>query len=71
MDDITCAHCGEPWEVYGLRHDEEPGTYRRVLRGLGCPSCGYEHKEPGQFREEQLRQLIIDGVTDDDPILFM
>lgn len=21
MSDITCAHCGEPWDVYGLRED--------------------------------------------------
>jgi hypothetical protein len=21
MSDVTCSQCGEPWEVYGLRHD--------------------------------------------------
>jgi hypothetical protein len=68
--DINCAHCGEPWDVYGLRHDEEPGTYRKVLSGEGCPSCGYDHPGEGDHREEQLRQLVMDGVTDDDPLLF-
>ena len=22
MSDVCCANCGEPWEVYHLRHDE-------------------------------------------------
>jgi hypothetical protein len=21
MADVTCAHCGEPWDTYGLRHE--------------------------------------------------
>lgn len=70
MDDINCAHCGEPWEVYGLRHDEGPGTYRKVLSGLGCPSCGYDHEGEGEHRAGQLRALVMGDVTDDDPMMF-
>jgi hypothetical protein len=104
--DVTCAWCGEPWDVYGLRHDgheylsrsqaanlgvprafqrAETGAkeaqrhvsqrvYQSVLRGKGCPdvSCGFDH-EPGDgpYREQQLAELVVDGVTDDDPALFM
>lgn len=112
MDDITCAHCGEPWDVYGLRHDgweyladqdRVPGqkdpyrehvalnhpfgeerqkayrqrfsqaVYTAVLSGRGCPSrdCGFSHRKAGSHRLQQLRELVVDGVTDDDPMLFM
>lgn len=69
--DVNCAHCGEPWEVYGLRHDEEKGTYQKVLSGKGCPSCGYNHSgKEGAHRLRQIEALVMDGVTDDDPLLF-
>lgn len=102
MSDINCAHCNEPWDIYGLRHDgweyledaqaEQLGcldlylwakvgdssaqrtvsntVYVKVLRGKGCPHCGFAHDKPGEHRQRQLEALVIDGVTDDDPIDF-
>lgn len=109
--DIQCAHCAEPWDVWGLRNDGwgylDSGTpdgvpssiaadvevagdhtlnesvtnaaarrvnawlYKAVLRGQGCPHCGFDHTGEGPHREAQLRALVIDGVTDDDPMEFM
>lgn len=106
MSDITCAHCGEPWDAYGLRHegweylgdwsgplpekvtmalehayagDERNQAalsnwlYRAVLSGKGCPhkGCGFKHQGEGKYREQQLHELVFDGVTDDDPTIFM
>lgn len=42
--DINCPLCGEPWDAYGLRHDEEPGTFEKVTQGKGCPACGFGTK---------------------------
>ena len=39
MADITCAHCGEPWDVYGLRHEGVgylPDSEVEKLRPLGA-----------------------------------
>ena len=40
MGDLICAHCGEPWDAYGVFHgdmtEEERGSF---LKGEGCPSC--------------------------------
>lgn len=130
--DITCAHCGEPWDVYGLRHEDyvenlddlagipnsanvgvlfqqyeremnkifdsipesvsigsiegakyrrqvsnlESGrkvrdaVYRATMGGLGCFSCGFQHKGEGPYRLQQAKEMILDGVTDDDPLEF-
>lgn len=122
--DLTCAHCAEPWEVYGFRSegffyvrdnyqteslpdhlreqadeideaieswidhsdfgDEMPTWLNdKVIRfgqkifeltatGQGCPACGFDHRgQQGKHRNEQLRELFYDGVTDEDPIDFL
>ena len=118
--DLTCAHCGEPWEVFGFRHeayaylndttpmsdvlfqqyaecweavdswidhsdfgDPEPEwlsdkltafgqkVFELTATGKGCPACGFKHQGVGSYREEQLRELFYDGVTDEDPIDFL
>jgi len=153
MSDVTCSHCGEPNDVYGLRHDSigcwepeeadtlaplgsiaaavdyliehgerqlpelmeqiagdpflirpadrpltvaelfdywnnnievdgddprmkaakrivETAVYFAVLSGKGCPTCGFDHAGRGKHRDVTVRQLVNDGVTDDDPALF-
>lgn len=45
--------------------------YRAVLSGWGCPECGFTHTGEGEHRETQLEELVIGGVTDDDPMEFM
>ena len=70
--DVNCAWCGEPWDVDHLRHEEGQAVYRQVLSGKGCPDCGFDHGPgDGPHREAQLHALVIDGVTDDDPMEFM
>lgn len=105
MSDVTCAHCGEPWDVYGLRHEsmgyiEQPeeaptraagenwqawalyddddagklvcnAIYRAVLSGRGCPSCGFDHEAEGQYRTQQMEELVYGSVTDDDVTVFL
>ena len=126
MADITCAHCGESWDVHYLRHEsaghfdpDDPKTgadtlaplgagvrrawlvyrdaeaastagdddakadlkraagtlnaavYHAVLSGKGCPDCGFTHPGAGPHRARQLEQLVLDGVTDDDPTQFL
>jgi len=40
MGDITCRICGEPWDAYGVYHDDMTASERaRFLAGKGCPSC--------------------------------
>ena len=39
MADILCAHCSEPWDVYGLRHEGVgylDDSQAEVLRPLGA-----------------------------------
>ena len=47
-------------------------VYLSTMSGRGCPYCGYRHPSnmAGPFRQEQLRQIVVDGVTDDAPELF-
>src|SRR3954447_24505528 len=49
-------------------------VYVAVLKGRGCPSsyCGFVHPAwDGPYRDRQLQQLVIDGVSDDDPAVFL
>lgn len=46
-------------------------VYRAVLRGEGCPSCGFAHSGVGPYRGTTLRQVAVGGVTDHDPLLFL
>ena len=39
MADVICRVCGEPWEVYHLRHDAPAWVMPLVLAGAGCESC--------------------------------
>jgi len=46
-------------------------VHRRVLSGAGCPCCGFDHHHIGPYRMRQLHELVIDGVSDEDPALFI
>jgi hypothetical protein len=46
-------------------------VYTAVMSGAGCPSCGFGHQGEGEHRERQLEMIVIDGVSDDDPMLFL
>jgi hypothetical protein len=49
-------------------------VYVAVLSGKGCPDvlCGFRLREgEGPNRTTQLEQLVFDGVTDDDPAMFL
>jgi hypothetical protein len=46
-------------------------VYRAVLLGRGCPSCGFSHDGEGRYRELTLREMVMDGVIDDDPFEFL
>ena len=48
-------------------------VYVAVMEGRGCPDvlCGFKPRQgDGPYREDQIKQMVIDGVTDDDPMLF-
>lgn len=51
----------------------EEAVYRAVLSGKGCPSesCGFHHDGPGPHRETTLQEVVMGGITDDDPVIFM
>ena len=43
------------------------------MEGRGCPEvmCGFKPREgDGPYRQQQIREIVIDGVTDDDPAMF-
>lgn len=42
-----------------------------VLSGKGCPDCGFTHRGRGPHRDQQLHELVYDGVTDEDPMSFI
>lgn len=84
MPDINCKQCGEPWEIYSLRHevpswDDQPeDAYEKVMRGEGCPACnwGEDADETGLGRtmdKEELDQRHYESLfnTDDDPVKFL
>ncbi|MDQ1646202.1 MAG: hypothetical protein QOJ50_2386 [Cryptosporangiaceae bacterium] len=64
-DALERAHAGDD----KARRAVNIWLYRAVLSGTGCPArgCGFAHTGDGPHREEQLRVLVMDGVTDDDP----
>lgn len=45
--DVKCVKCGEPWDVYGLKHgDVKAWEADMILKGVGCPCCqGIKSKE--------------------------
>jgi hypothetical protein len=69
----------EEWTSSGYKQDHwnyhavSQEVYREVLRGHGCPSqdCGFGRTGEGPHRAAQMRALVIDGVTDDDPMEFL
>lgn len=38
--DWYCNRCGEPWDSYGIDHDDmTPAEAKAFRAGQGCPSC--------------------------------
>ena len=38
--DLVCNICGEPWNGWGMRHDDmTEKELERFLKGKGCPCC--------------------------------
>jgi hypothetical protein len=38
--DIVCTNCGEPWDIYHVLHDAEPGDFIRTNGVIKkCPCC--------------------------------
>jgi len=72
MADVICRVCGEPWEVYHLRHDAPAWVMPLVLAGAGCESCEGVPPDEGAdtdaIAEESDRSLVIDGAIDTDPL---
>ena len=75
-DKVTAAletAYGDGTDAQKARRALSTWVYRAVLKGRGCPSadCGFAHTGDGPHRDEQLRALVLDGVTDDDPAAFL
>ena len=71
MADVICRVCGEPWEVYHLRHDAPAWVMPLVLSGAGCESCegvAPEGADTDAIAEESDRSFVIDGAIDTDPL---
>jgi hypothetical protein len=45
--DLICTNCGEPWDLYHILHDAEPGDFERT-GGLvtRCPCCEENSRTP-------------------------
>lgn len=85
MPDLHCKQCGEPWEIYSLRHevpdwDDQPDdAYEKVMSGEGCPTCDWGEKagEVSTSRTKSQSELDADHIrdimenTDDDPIKYI
>lgn len=85
MNDVRCKKCGEPWEIYSLRHevpdwDGEPSdAYDKFMAGEGCPTCCWGEKagEVSTSRTKDETQLetehLMDKIrnTDDDPLKYL
>lgn len=71
MADIHCRVCGEPWEVYHLKHDAPAWVYSLVLAGAGCESCEGEAPQGADTDAIAYRSdlsLVIDSPIDTDPL---
>ena len=61
MSNIICRVCGEPWDMYGLKHgDVKPDEADKILDGKGCPCCkfGTDPKKHEDHAEEYLNSLL-------------
>lgn len=70
MGDIICKICGEPWDMYGLRHgDVKPDVADKILDGVGCPYCkfGTDLNKHGNHAVEYLISLINNSEIDEIP----
>lgn len=68
MGDVICKVCGEPWEFYYIMHEMEAPWNKKVLYGLGCPSC--KGKSPDGKDRTLEHALSLDN-TDLDPFEFI
>ena len=67
MGDIHCRVCGEPWDAYGVYHDDMTEDERKqFLAGEGCPSCKGKKKDDEDHTEDFLFELTDE--TDGDPL---
>lgn len=77
MADIRCRNCQEPWDSYGVLHEEDMTKEEKelFLQGKGCPSCNFGQKKQTLLADavavENLEGFILelDEVTDDDTVM--
>ncbi len=50
--DVHCSTCGEPWDVYHLRHEAVFETGLSVEEAEGWRSLPYADRLTGRYREE-------------------
>lgn len=63
--DLICTRCGEPWDVYHVMHDAEPGDFTRK-NGLivRCPACPAKKVKLDSKQRETVEMLA--DMTGDD-----
>ncbi len=62
MIDISCSRCGEPWDLYGLVHDERIFDEEVELEGLSVGELSPGFTETiGAHRSNGFRYVAPDG----------
>lgn len=50
--DLICTHCGEPWDMDTVLHDEPEDFTRRGAAIVRCPACEENGPAPGELQEK-------------------
>jgi hypothetical protein len=69
MSDISCAHCGEPWDSYEVFHEFEDDEKELFLAGDSCPSCFGKTIQPDPQAVEAWAESLLEATDDPDPLL--
>jgi hypothetical protein len=53
--DIICTRCAEPWDLFHVLHDAEPGDFDRqgaLIRSCPCCKAGLAEQLPEELVED-------------------
>jgi hypothetical protein len=64
--DLICTHCGEPWDMDAVLHDEPQNFKRSGAAIVACPACKENGPAPTDLREKLVAAREVGELLGDD-----